>query len=99
MLKVRKANPAFHPWGEQKILFINKNIFAVLRAAVDRETQTLCLHNVTSKSIKLVLSAFDLPFHPNQILIDVLNNQHYPISNGNLRVDIAPYQVIWLKNT
>jgi sucrose phosphorylase len=62
MLKVRKTNPAFHPWGEQQVLSVDKGIFALLRTSLDGDTHTLCLHNVTAKTINLKIDLAELPF-------------------------------------
>jgi sucrose phosphorylase len=96
MLKVRKTNPAFHPWGEQQVLSVDKGIFALLRTSLDGDTHTLCLHNVTAKTINLEIDLTELPFDGVGYLSDILTAQKFVVENTHLIIKIAPYQVLWL---
>ena len=50
LLHQRAASAAFHPHGQQKILSMGKNIFAILRTSPEGDKQMLCLQNVTPET-------------------------------------------------
>ncbi|HCR71443.1 MAG TPA: sugar phosphorylase [Anaerolineae bacterium] len=85
LLKSRKSSPAFHPHGTQKILEFHKSIFAIERISPDGKSCVVCLHNVSSQKI-----SFATHFESG---IDLFTNQKIQIS----KVNLEPYQVIWLK--
>ncbi len=57
MLAVRRAHPAFHPFGHQEILRLNPAVFAVLRTSPERDEQVLCLTNVSDRTQTVELPA------------------------------------------
>lgn len=85
LLKARKSSPAFHPHGRQKILAFHKSIFAIERISPDEKFRVVCLQNVSSQKI-----SFDTHFESG---IDLITNQKLQIS----KVNLEPYQVMWLK--
>jgi len=97
MLEVRKTTPAFHPCGGQEILDFGKSIFAILRASLNGETYTLCLHNVTNQVHSVEIDLTSLPVAEIHSFVDILTNQSYAVKNSNLNLNIAPYQALWLQ--
>ncbi|MBL8050674.1 MAG: sugar phosphorylase [Anaerolineales bacterium] len=85
LLKARKSSPAFHPYGKQKILEFHKSVFAIERISPDKKFRVVCLHNVSLQKI-----SFDTNY---EFGIDLFTNQKIQIS----KVNLEPYQVMWLK--
>ncbi|MFQ5409008.1 MAG: sugar phosphorylase [Anaerolineales bacterium] len=93
MLRVRRACPAFHPSGAQRVLVVEPAVFAVLRSDPAGETHVLCLHNVSAVPRRLALPETELPFSRNAGLADLLGN------SGALygaELTLAAYQRLWL---
>ena len=83
LLKLRTAEKAFHPIGDQTILKLHPAIFAILRG--HQGEQVLCLHNVSPDAIFL-----KLPFAGVNLLTDTAVSHH---------INLEPYQVAWIKLT
>ncbi|MCB8949302.1 MAG: alpha-glucosidase C-terminal domain-containing protein [Ardenticatenaceae bacterium] len=81
LLRLRTAEKAFHPIGEQKILNLHPAVFAVLRS--HQQEALLCLHNVSAQAITL-----DLPLTGR----DLVTGTAVPA-----QLSLAPYQVAWIK--
>jgi glycosidase len=96
MLKLRTSHPAFHPWGDQKILFLDSRLFTTLRSSMDGTEHALCLTNVTDRSVDLSIDMRSMPFADSNSIIDLLNGRLFSISQEPLKLTISPYQVIWL---
>ena len=97
MLKRRITNPAFHPFGGHNILIIDKAVFSLLRSSLDGNVHTLCITNVTDRIVELNVDLKSLSIAGTESLVDVLSDQKYPVTHTELKVIIAPYQVVWLK--
>ena len=97
MLKARCANSAFHPLSDQEILFIERPIFALIRTSLDNRTQTLCLHNVTNQSIELEIDLSNHLVSNTGTLKDLLGEGTFNLIDSQLKLTIAPYQVLWLQ--
>ena len=85
-LRVRIAEPAFHPNATQEVLDYGDSLFGVLREALTGESSILCLYNFTSKPQKvpaLETSATDL-----------LSEKEFPAGDAFL---LEPYQAVWLR--
>ncbi|HIE25075.1 MAG TPA: sugar phosphorylase [Anaerolineales bacterium] len=91
MLKARLNNPAFHPYGAQKILSPHPAVFALLRTSLDEKTRTLCLQNVSSQEKKISISLQNI-----EKLNDLLSEKKYSLQDNLLELKIAPYEVLWL---
>jgi glucosylglycerate phosphorylase len=84
LLSVRSSSPAFHPHGTQKILEIDKRIFAVLRTSPDETEQVLYLQNVSTQEVQVQI--------PNQKAArDLLTNR-----SVDMQLTLRPYQTLWL---
>jgi glycosidase len=96
LLKARAAEPAFHPYGSQRVLSLNEGVFALLRTAPDGKHYVLCLHNVSGRAqaIDLVPADFNVP---DGIWVDVLSGQKQRTGPGVLAVELSPYEVAWLR--
>lgn len=98
LLRVRASQKAFHPNGAQKIVFGNRALFALLRSSPDGQEQVLCIHNVSEQPQQFQANLDELKVAQGELLCDLLGGASYPVDeDGELPLDIAPYQVLWLK--
>lgn len=94
MLKVRRQHSAFHPAGNQKVLFLDKRIFGLRRTAPDESEDVLCLINVSDQACTLPASAI-ADFQSASSFRDLLSGMEFtPIDT---HIKLQPYQVMWLK--
>ncbi len=93
LLKARVGNSAFHPYGAQEILSIHPSIFALFRTSLDGKTHTLCLNNVSNETQEIIV---DIPNFSS--LTDIFSKEEYSIIDNQLKIKVAPYEVIWLTN-
>jgi sucrose phosphorylase len=95
LLQQRRAHPAFHPHGGQKLLDVHPAILAVLRSSPDGRFSILCLHNVSDQAHPLV---FAWPERESPArLMDLLSQEMFTITGNSVALTIQPYQVLWLK--
>ena len=82
LLEIRTNEPAFHPFGEQKILNLTSDVFAVERISPDKEHKVLALHNVTD----------------HQVILNLTGNWHDLVGKNTLdTIVLEPFQIRWLK--
>jgi sucrose phosphorylase len=90
LIKARIGCKAFHPNAEQKVLFLNPKVFALLRTSRSEKERILALHNVCRQEINVVL--------PNkladEISYDIISNKK--IEHADKNITLKPYQVLWL---
>lgn len=84
LLAARATEPAFHPFGAQRVLDFGAQIFGLERTSPDGVHRVVALHNVSGESVSVSLEG--------RVYIDLLTRQEY----GN-RVTVTPYSVMWLK--
>lgn len=89
LLKQRTTHPAFHPNGEQEIVFCHETVFALWRWTLDGETAVLCLHNVSNQPHAISIEA-------DGAFTNLLDGRMIEAGNGRLQLTIAPYEVLWL---
>jgi len=94
LLRLRRAEPAFHPAGGQQVLDLGPGVFAVLRTPpADAGRPVLCLVSVSSRPQTVALPA-DLgargPWR------DLIGASAHPVAAGATRIELAPYQACWL---
>lgn len=90
LLKLRRAQPAFHPNGAQQILKTDPALFALIRIAPDDSQRLLCLHNVSAhpRQVQLNLAQGTLP----PVMRDLFSLQEFEVAAQLL----APYEIRWL---
>ena len=91
LLRARAAEPAFHPYGRQQVLFLNKGVFALLRISLNGESRVLCLHNVSAKE-----QPVQIDLRPGEWR-DLLTGETYPARGNGFSITLPPYAVRWLK--
>jgi sucrose phosphorylase len=95
LLRARAAEPAFHPFGEQRVLSCDSGIFCVLRIAPDGERRALCLHNVSDQARHTSILATELGAASGP-WSDLLTGEAYELDGNALSIELAPYAVLWL---
>jgi glycosidase len=91
LLHVRRAEPAFNPYGAQQVLELDTRVFAVLRG--EGNAQFLCLHNVTKETVLLGWKDGERREWKN-----VFSGETFELNgNGVLPIQLEPYKVAWLK--
>ncbi len=84
-LIARSSTSAFDPHGGQKVLDIEKELFALMRTSSDESKQVLCLQNVTSQELEI-----ENPV--KKTVRDLLTNR-----SVDSKIRLKPYQSIWLE--
>jgi glucosylglycerate phosphorylase len=85
LLEARAKETAFHPLGNQTVLEFDARLFVLERISPDSNARILALHNVSAESLALRL--------PSEHWLDILSME----SISNEEIQIAPYQILWLK--
>lgn len=85
MILVRRAQPAFHPKAEFKVLPVAREVFAIVRSS--QEQTVIALSNVTSRYV-----AVDIAEATTGPTRDLLSKRLF--TSG--KVTMAPYEVLWL---
>jgi sucrose phosphorylase len=85
LLKARSQSSAFDPHGTQKVLDVNRSVFAIERISPDEKERVLCLHNVSRQQISLTLNY--------EFATDLFTDQVLSIST----IILGHYQVQWMK--
>jgi len=96
LLKARKDNPAFHPWGGQEVLHVHNAVFALLRSSLDEKTKTICLQNASAENIDLSVELSPLGLSDRNSFKDLVSKRSFRVMDGVLKLRIAPYEVLWL---
>lgn len=89
LLRLRAAQPAFHPTASQQVLQLGDALFAVVRRVTDEEQgakqRLIAISNLSDQPQPLTLPK-------SETLIDLIAGGSY--AHGRLR--LAPYQCVWL---
>lgn len=96
LIKIRKGEKAFHPNAAQKILFFKGSIFALLRTSVDERKKIIALHNVSGKEQIIDIDLRKNGIDNNKEIVDLISGQLFA-TGSSLKVNLKPYQVMWLK--
>ncbi|MBC6956431.1 MAG: sugar phosphorylase [Chloroflexi bacterium] len=91
LLDARIAEPAFHPFGGQRVLAVHSSVFALERTSPDGMHRVIALFNVSGESVAVALADSGGGWH------DLLGGDA-PVHDGaSIRLTLAPYQSAWLK--
>lgn len=100
LIRVRRAEPAFHPASPQRVLTAGDAVFALLRGAPEQGQALLCLHNVSDAPQTLALDGFTLGLSPGARLSDLLGGTLVEVDrHAMLSLTLAPYQTLWLRRS
>ena len=95
LLFLRRQYSAFHPNGPQTILNLVPEVFAVLRSSPTGAQHILTLTNVTAKAFSLIIPLSELGCLATQ-WYDLVKHRGWSATNNSLKVNLQPYDVIWL---
>ncbi len=100
LLEVRSAHPAFHPFGEQKIIKTKGAVFALMRISPDKGERILCLFNTGSEPALFASPHSQLGIDKRYKLKDIISGRSVPGNkDSELAVDLKACQFLWLKMT
>ncbi|MBO1255548.1 sugar phosphorylase [Alteromonas sp. 5E99-2] len=94
LIRVRKAQPAFHPNATQFTLRLDYKLFGFWRQSIDRSQSIFCISNVTDKDYELTLS--DINLIVTDDWVDLITQ--LPVCTHTNLLKLAPYQTVWLSN-
>jgi len=97
LLKVRREEAAFHPFGDQKIFHLHPSVFSLLRVSPDQTSRILCLHNVGNQSVDSTVDLRAIGLDNISSLQSTLTNSILTTQNGSLKFNLDPYEILWLK--
>ncbi|MBI3915370.1 MAG: sugar phosphorylase [Chloroflexi bacterium] len=95
LLQARATHPAFHPHGTMRVLDAGASVFAVLRVASGRAEPALCLHNTSKRTVAVGISQAWTIARGLESTTDLITGQEFQVTR---RIDLGPYQVLWLGN-
>lgn len=106
LLRARAASPAFHPFGEQRVIasdiiagdpIASESIFAVLRTSQDGEDRVLCLQNVSCQPQMAAIDPEELEIlgSPGISFTDRISGKPVFVDRKGL-IPLRPYQTLWL---
>lgn len=96
VLEARVAEPAFHPAAEQTVLDLDRRVFALLRSP-DDGPPVLAVVNLSSAGVPLELDLERIGMTGAEH-VDLISRQSIAAPCGRLAVELAPYQVLWLRD-
>jgi len=93
---VRTSERAFHPHGKQRVFMTDPKVFTILRSSPEEDQHILAVTNVSDQRQKVEIKVDDLGFTVGK-WHELLSGQHLQAGNGRLRIELQPYDVLWLK--
>jgi glycosidase len=112
LLRQRRALPAFHPNGGQRVLSLGDALFALMRVAPDgpigddqpAEAATaaggdivLCLVNVSETPQTVTVDQVVWDLPPASVWHDLIGEDDHHLQEGRLPLTLAGYQAMWLR--
>ena len=95
LLRARACEPAFHPYGTQRVLHCGEKVFALLRTSPQRDSFVLSLVNVSGLPQRARVSPNELDLPPGP-WHDLLSGQSLVAAEDGVTVSLPPYAVRWL---
>ena len=94
MIRLRSAQPAFHPNATQFTLHLGDEIFGFWRQSLDRAQSIFVIANVTDHEVRV--PALSLNLIDGHSWSDLLSGE--PIHEAKGEITLAPYQSRWISN-
>jgi glucosylglycerate phosphorylase len=95
LLMTRVQHKAFHPNGEQKVLALGDDVFALLRVSPARDEHILCVTNITARYLELKPDVGRLGFD-DMTWFDLVGGRGWHGLEGKLPLRLGPFEVLWL---
>jgi glycosidase len=95
LIRLRCAQPAFHPNATQFTLQVGRQLFGFWRQSLDRSQSIFCITNISDQPQRLALADINL----------IATDQWHDLIGGtrfhalDQEVTLDPYQVLWISNT
>ncbi|MCD6402134.1 MAG: hypothetical protein J7L73_09425 [Anaerolineales bacterium] len=97
LIQKRIMEKAFHPNGGQVIIPVGETVFALMRISPEGNERVLCLHNVSAKEQRFVVSNGEIDLPKRGLVHDLVSGLDIEIENHTLHLTFQPFQVMWLK--
>ncbi len=94
LIRIRKAQPAFHPNATQFTLQLGDSLFGFWRQSLDRRQSVFCVSNVTNEEQSILLSSINLI--GTDKWMDLITRDELQDVGGFLQ--LKPYQTVWISN-
>ena len=94
LIRIRKAQEAFHPNATQFTLQLGNKLFGYWRQSLNRRQSIFCISNVTDEEQSILLSDINLIGTDNWI--DLISREQVEDVLGFMQ--LKPYQTVWLSN-
>ncbi|GEA10850.1 sugar phosphorylase [Alteromonas sp. KUL49] len=94
LIRIRKAQPAFHPNATQFTLQLGGQVFGYWRQSLDRKQSIFCISNISDKEQSVLLS--DINLIGTDDWIDLITRDQ--IAHDTHFIKLKPYQVVWISN-
>ncbi len=94
MIRIRCAQPGFHPNATQFTLHLGDEIFGFWRQSLDRSQSIFVINNVTDTEVRIPALALNLIDGHNWY--DLLSDEAIDETRGE--IPLAPYQSRWITN-
>ncbi|BAI79590.1 sucrose phosphorylase [Deferribacter desulfuricans SSM1] len=94
VISKRVKEKAFHPNAQQKVINIDKRVFALLREYED--SKVLVIVNITDAEFDLNINLKHY-FKNNCDLVNLITEQKISYKDSNLLIKLKPYDYLWLK--
>jgi sucrose phosphorylase len=92
-LKIRRAQPAFHPDARQEVLYLGEHLFGFWRVSLDGQQKLFAVHNLTDQERTLYLDgALDGQFVGRWV--GLLTGE--VVTSERAVIELPPYHVLWL---
>ncbi len=95
IIQARTQNAAFHPNGSQKVMFLDRSVFIVLRQSPEADQIVLTLTNVSGHSRKVEIPMDDVGGFSGRWM-DLLSVEEFKPKNGSMEICLKPYDTLWL---
>ena len=97
LIRTRAAHQAFHPNGPQQVIFAHPALFVLLRTSPDGSESLLCMHNVSDAEQSVSVNLVSLSLSHSGQVRDLIAGGVFSVNgSGDLYLQLAPYQVLWL---
>ncbi|MEM6305124.1 MAG: alpha-amylase family glycosyl hydrolase [Pseudomonadota bacterium] len=93
-LRIRKAQPAFHPNATQFTIPLEDRVFGVWRQSFERDQSIFALHNVSAEVVEIPHLSMNLI--EDELWVDLLGGEQVDMAKDALT--LAPYQCRWITN-
>ncbi|MCP5004040.1 MAG: sugar phosphorylase, partial [Planctomycetes bacterium] len=95
LIIIRTKQSAFHPNGDQNVIKVTPEIFAVLRTSPNKDQHILSLVNITDKVCDLEIPMKKMGILRNE-WYDLIGRNKYSFKEEIINLTLGPYDVVWL---